>query len=257
MPKKTLLDIHNLSRAFGGLKAVNNVSFEVSPGIIQAIIGPNGAGKTTLFNLISGRLRVDSGSIIFKGMPITGLKPYKIAKSGITCTFQTTRLFQHMTVLENVMAGCHIRSRAGFVSCILGLPRTWKEERKMRQASLSLLEKFDLMHYADEYAENLPFGKQRLVEFARAMAAGPELLLLDEPAAGLNIYETEELSKFILTIKDSGITILIVEHDMSLVMDISDHIVVLDQGRLLTQGSPKQVQKNPDVVRVYLGEEHA
>ncbi len=257
MPKKTLLDIHNLSRAFGGLKAVNNVSFEVSSGIIQAIIGPNGAGKTTLFNLISGRLRVDSGSIIFKGMPITGLKPYKIAKSGITCTFQTTRLFQHMTVLENVMAGCHIRSRADFVSCILGLPRTWKEERKMRQASQNLLEKFDLMHYADEYAENLPFGKQRLVEFARALAAGPELLLLDEPAAGLNIYETEELAKFILSIKDSGITILIVEHDMSLVMDISDHIVVLDQGRLLTQGSPKQVQKNPDVVRVYLGEEYA
>jgi branched-chain amino acid transport system ATP-binding protein len=257
MQKKTLLDIQNLSRSFGGLKAVHNVSFKVNPGIIQAIIGPNGAGKTTLFNLISGRLAVDSGTIVFKDIPITGLKPYKIAKLGITCTFQTTKLFQHMTVLENVMAGCHIRSRADFFSCILGLPWTWKEERKMRKDSRDLLDRFDLMQYADEYAENLPFGKQRLVEFARALAAGPELLLLDEPAAGLNIYETEELSKFILTIKELGITILIVEHDMSLVMDISDHIIVLDQGILLTEGSPTQVQRNPDVVRVYLGEEHA
>ncbi|MBN1797083.1 MAG: ABC transporter ATP-binding protein [Spirochaetales bacterium] len=257
MRNETLLNIHELSRSFGGLKAVNNVSFAVRPGIIQAIIGPNGAGKTTLFNLISGRLKADSGSVFFKGVPITGLKPYKIARLGITCTFQTTKLFQHMTVLENVMAGCHIRFQADFFSCILALPKTWKQERKIRQTSEELLAKFDLTHYADEYAENLPFGKQRLVEFARALAAGPELLLLDEPAAGLNIYETAELSKFILTIKKLGITILIVEHDMSLIMDISDHIIVLDQGVLLTEGSPKQVQKNPDVVRVYLGDEHA
>jgi branched-chain amino acid transport system ATP-binding protein len=257
MQTKTLLNIQNLCRSFGGLKAVNNVSFKVKPGIIQAIIGPNGAGKTTLFNLISGRLAMDSGSICFKDIPISGLKPHKIARLGITCTFQTTKLFQHMTVLENVMAGCHTRSRADFFSCILGLPHTWREERKIKETSLDLLKKYDLMQYSGEYAENLPFGKQRLVEFARALAAGPELLLLDEPAAGLNIYETEELSQFILTIKNLGITILIVEHDMSLVMDISDHIIVLDQGMLLTEGSPTEVQKNPDVIRVYLGEEHA
>jgi branched-chain amino acid transport system ATP-binding protein len=257
MPKEILLELQNLCRSFGGLKAVDDVSFSVPAGVIQAVIGPNGAGKSTLFNLISGRLKADGGSVFYRGKPIHGLKPHEIARRGITSTFQTTRLFQNMTVLENVMAGCHIRSRAGFFSCIMALPGSWREERELRRVSLDLLRQFDLLPYADEFAGGLPFGKQRLVEFARALAARPALILLDEPAAGLNMHETAELSSYITRIKKSGITLLVVEHDMSLIMDISDHIVVLDQGRLLTQGKPREIQKNPEVIRVYLGEEYA
>jgi branched-chain amino acid transport system ATP-binding protein len=257
MPKEILLELQNLCRSFGGLKAVDDVSFSVPAGVIQAVIGPNGAGKSTLFNLISGRLKADGGSVFYRGKPIYGLKPHEIARRGITSTFQTTRLFQNMTVLENVMAGCHIRSRAGFFSCIMALPGSWREERELRRVSLDLLRQFDLLPYADEFAGGLPFGKQRLVEFARALAARPALILLDEPAAGLNMHETAELSSYITRIKKSGITLLVVEHDMSLIMDISDHIVVLDQGRLLTQGKPREIQKNPEVIRVYLGEEYA
>jgi branched-chain amino acid transport system ATP-binding protein len=257
MPKEILLELQNLCRSFGGLKAVDDVSFSVPAGVIQAVIGPNGAGKSTLFNLISGRLKADGGSVFYRGKPIHGLKPHEIAHRGITSTFQTTRLFQNMTVLENVMAGCHIRSRAGFFSCIMALPGSWREERELRRVSLDLLRQFDLLPYADEFAGGLPFGKQRLVEFARALAARPALILLDEPAAGLNMHETAELSSYITRIKKSGITLLVVEHDMSLIMDISDHIVVLDQGRLLTQGKPREIQKNPEVIRVYLGEEYA
>jgi branched-chain amino acid transport system ATP-binding protein len=257
MQKEILLDIQNLSRSFGGLLALNEVSFKVQTGLIQAIIGPNGAGKTTLFNCISGRLKANHGSIIFKGQPISGLEPFQIARMGITCTFQTTRLFPQMTVLENVMVGCHIRSRTGFFSCLLQLPGSYNDEKKIRKTAMELLARFDLLAYAEEYAANLPFGKQRLVEFARALASEPALLLLDEPAAGLNIQETAELARFISAIKDLGITILVVDHDMSLVMDISDYIVVLDQGILLTQGKPREIQKNPEVIRVYLGEENA
>jgi len=257
MPKEILLEIKNLCRSFGGLKAVHDVSFTVPSGVIQAVIGPNGAGKSTLFNLISGRLQADSGGVWYRGKSIHGLRPHEIARLGITSTFQTTRLFQNMTVLENVMAGCHIRSRAGFFSCIMALPGSWRDERELRRVSLDLLRRFDLLPYADEFAGGLPFGKQRLVEFARALAAKPALMLLDEPAAGLNMHETAELSSYITCLKKSGITLLVVEHDMSLIMDISDHIVVLDQGRLLTQGKPREIQKNPEVIRVYLGEEYA
>ncbi len=249
-----LLKVEELNRYFGGLHAVNNVSFNVKKGQIKAIIGPNGAGKTTLFNLISGSLKASSGKTFFNDHLITGYKPYQIANKGITRTFQNVQLFPHLTVLENVMIGRHIKSRAGFFAGMLNLPFTWKEEKNIKDKSLNLLELLSLYTLKDEESANLPFGKQRLVEFARALATEPELLLLDEPAAGLNIHETEELADQIIKIKDMGITILLVEHDMSLVMNISDEIVVLNYGEKIAEGPPKIIQKNRKVIKIYLGE---
>ena len=251
------LEIRELSRSFGGLKAVNDVSFMVRTGSIKSVIGPNGAGKTTLFNLISGMLPCDSGIILQNGRDITGFQPHRIAKLGISRTFQTTKLFSRMTVLENVMVGRHPRTRAGFLSGVLNLPWTWKEEREIRERSLELLGILGLNDAAGEPASNLPFGKQRLLEIARALATEPSLLLLDEPAAGLNIYETREMADIVLKIREWGITVLLVEHDMSLVMDISDEIVVLNYGRKVAEGEPSQIQRDPEVIRIYLGGDHA
>ena len=251
------LEIRELSRSFGGLKAVNDVSFMVRTGSIKSVIGPNGAGKTTLFNLISGMLPCDSGIILQNGRDITGFQPHRIAKLGISRTFQTTKLFSRMSVLENVMVGRHPRTRAGFLSGVLNLPWTWKEEREIRERSLELLGILGLNDAAGEPASNLPFGKQRLLEIARALATEPSLLLLDEPAAGLNIYETREMADIVLKIREWGITVLLVEHDMSLVMDISDEIVVLNYGRKVAEGEPSQIQRDPEVIRIYLGGDHA
>ena len=251
------LEIRELSRSFGGLKAVNDVSFMVRTGSIKSVIGPNGAGKTTLFNLISGMLPCDSGIILQNGRDITGFQPHRIAKLGISRTFQTTKLFSRMSVLENVMVGRHPRTRAGFLSGVLNLPWTWKEEREIRERSLELLGTLGLNDAAGEPASNLPFGKQRLLEIARALATEPSLLLLDEPAAGLNIYETREMAEIVLKIREWGITVLLVEHDMSLVMDISDEIVVLNYGRKVAEGEPAQIQRDPEVIRIYLGGDHA
>jgi branched-chain amino acid transport system ATP-binding protein len=251
------LEIRELSRSFGGLKAVNGVSFTVRTGSIKSVIGPNGAGKTTLFNLISGMLPCDSGIILQNGQEITGLQPHRIAKLGISRTFQTTKLFSRMTVLENVMVGRHSRTKAGLLSGVLNLPWTWKEEREIRERSLGLLDTLGLTDAAEEPASNLPFGKQRLLEIARALATEPSLLLLDEPAAGLNIYETREMADIVLKIRGWGITVLLVEHDMSLVMDISDEIVVLNYGRKVAEGEPAQIQRDPEVIRIYLGGDHA
>jgi branched-chain amino acid transport system ATP-binding protein len=252
-----LLEVQKLDRSFGGLRAVQGLSFSVAPGAIQAIIGPNGAGKTTVFNLIAGTLAPDGGTVTFRGENITRRRPHRIAAMGIARTFQTTKLFPHMTVHENVMVGRHVRSRAGFLAGICNLPWTWKEERAIRARALALLEKLELASLAGEIAGNLSFGVARRVEFARALATEPALLLLDEPAAGLNIYETNELAKVITSIRDWGITILVVEHDMSLVMDISDRIVVLDHGRKIAEGVPQEIQRNPEVIRVYLGDDDA
>jgi branched-chain amino acid transport system ATP-binding protein len=249
-----LIKIEKLNRFFGGLHAVNNVSFNVNKGQIKAIIGPNGAGKTTLFNLISGTLKTSSGNTYFKDGLITGLKPYQIAKKGISRTFQNVQLFPNLTVLENVMVGRHIQSRGGFFAGMLSLPFTEKEEKNIKEKSMNLLKLFSLQDLKYEEVMNLPFGKQRLVEFARALATEPELLLLDEPAAGLNIYETEELANQIKKIRDMGITILLVEHDMSLVMDISDEIVVLNYGTKIAEDHPEKIQKNKNVIKIYLGE---
>ena len=252
-----LLEIRELSRSFGGLKAVNDVSFTVRAGAIKSVIGPNGAGKTTLFNLISGMLACDSGIVVQNGQDITGLQPHRIAELGISRTFQTTKLFSRMTVLENVMVGRHTRTKAGFLSGVLNLPWTWKEEREIRERSMELLDALGLADAAGELASNLPFGRQRLLEIARALATEPSLLMLDEPAAGLNIYETREMADLVLKIRGWGVTVLLVEHDMSLVMDISDQIVVLNYGRKVAEGEPSDIQRDPEVIRIYLGGGHA
>jgi len=252
-----LLEVKNINRSFGGLRAVNNVSFDVVKGQIKAVIGPNGAGKTTIFNLIAGALRPDSGAINFNGASIYRLPPYRIAMRGISRTFQNIKLFAHMTVLENIMVGRHTRSRAGFASAMLALPWTWREERDIAEKGGGLAELLGIGDLLGAEAGSLPFGKQRAVEFARALASEPELLLLDEPAAGLNIYETKELAEIIAKIRDLGITILLIEHDMSLVMNISDEIVVLSYGERIAEGKPSDVQKNSDVIAVYLGGESA
>lgn len=249
----SLLELTRVSRYFGGLKAVDDVSFGVPAGTIKAVIGPNGAGKTTLFNCIAGSLELTAGSISFQGEKLTGRRDYEIAYKGIIRTFQNLKLAGHMSALENVMVGRHTQSSAGFFSGILNLPRTWKEEKEIRERACDYLALLGIEPLADTAVANLPFGKQRAVEFARAMAAEPTLLLLDEPASGLNIYETEELAEIIIKIKERGITILLVEHDMSLVMDISDEIAVLNFGKLIASGTPEDVQRNSDVIEIYLG----
>jgi branched-chain amino acid transport system ATP-binding protein len=250
-----MLELSAVHKYFGGLHAVNNVSFKVAPGTIKAVIGPNGAGKTTLFNLIAGGLEPSSGTITFKGRPIQGLKPHRVASLGMARTFQNIKLFHGMTALENVMLGRHIRSRSGFLAGMFNLPRTWKEEKDIRARSMALLELLDIAGYADVEATSLAFGQQRAVEMARALAMEPDLLLLDEPAAGLNIYETAEIARLIERTRDMGITVLLVEHDMSLVMDISDEIVVLSFGEKIAEDVPDEIQRNPDVIKIYLGED--
>jgi branched-chain amino acid transport system ATP-binding protein len=253
----TLLETKNLHRFFGGLHAVNNVSVKVPQGQIKAVIGPNGAGKTTFFNLIAGTLCPQEGEIVFQGRKITAQKQHVVAGLGIARTFQTTRLFGQMTILENIMVGRHLRMHSGFLACMLNLPQTWHEDKESKAGALAILKDFGLLESAYETASNLPFGRQRLVEIARSLATEPTLLLLDEPAAGLNIYETKELAELILRIRDRGVTCLVVEHDMSLVMNISDEVVVLDQGQKIAEGPPRTIQRDPEVIRIYLGDDHA
>jgi branched-chain amino acid transport system ATP-binding protein len=248
-----LLEIAQLNKRFGGLHAVKDVSFDVSQGGIKAVIGPNGAGKTTLFNLITGTLAATSGRVRFQGREIQGWKPHAIAACGVARTFQNIKLFHGMTTLENVMVGRHLGSRAGFLSSMLKLPGTGSEERRIRDNAMELLELLEIATYADAEATSLAFGQQRAVEFARALAMEPTLLLLDEPAAGLNMHETAEVGKLITRIRDLGITVLLVEHDMSLVMDISDEIVVLCFGQKIAEDAPTAIQNHPEVIRVYLG----
>ena len=252
-----ILKINNLNKSFGGLHAVNDVCFEVKNNQIKAVIGPNGAGKTTLFNLISGNIDSDSGEILYKDSVIHHFPPYKIAKIGISRTFQTVKLFSNMTALENVMVGRHVKSKSDFFAGMLSLPWSWKEEKSILDKSMEKMDLLGICDLAHEDVDNLPFGKQRKVEFARALAAEPELLLLDEPAAGLNIYETAEIAEMITKIREWGITILIIEHDMSLIMDISDDIVVLSSGIKIAEGKPEEIQRNKEVITVYLGEEDA
>ena len=252
-----ILTVDEINRFFGGLHAVADVSFTVPEHSITAVIGPNGAGKTTLFNLIAGTLPVSSGTVAFRGAPVTGLKPHQVAGLGILRTFQTLKLNGHMSVLDNVMLGCHTKSTAGFLAGLLSLPFTRREERETEERAREVLETLGIAELSEEEAGSLPFGKQRAVELARALAADPSLLLLDEPASGLNIHETEELSRLIGVIRDRGRTILLVEHDMSLVMDISDSIVVLNFGKKIAEGPPREIQRNPDVIAIYLGDDYA
>jgi len=253
----SLLEVEGLARSFGGLRAVDGVGFEAGAGRITAVIGPNGAGKTTLFNLIAGSLRPDSGKVLFDGTDITGLKPFRVARLGLARTFQAIKLSRKMTALENVMIGRHVRSRAGFVSGMLAAPWTRAEERSIREESMKAIELLGIEEYRDRETGGLPFGIQRSVELARAVASEPKLLLLDEPASGLNIRETRVLAGLIERIRSKGIAILVVEHDMSLVMDVSEEIVVLNFGRKIAQGAPRDIQRNREVIEIYLGEDDA
>lgn len=248
-----MLEVRDVCKRFGGLQAVADVSFGVEKGTIKALIGPNGAGKTTLFNLISGFLPPDSGTILFRERPVHGLSPYEVAGKGLARTFQHIRLFPKMSSLENVMIGRHIHGRSGFISAMLDLPMARREDRSAREKSLELMEFLGIAAFADQEATSLSYGQQRLVELARALACGPELLLLDEPAAGLNMRETAEMAGLISRIRETGVTVLIVEHDMSLVMKISDEIIVLNYGRKVADDVPLAIQKNEEVVRIYLG----
>lgn len=250
-----MLELKAVHKYFGGLHAVNDVGFRVERGAIKAVIGPNGAGKTTLFNLIAGVLAPTSGSIRFKDREIRGARPHRIAELGISRTFQNIKLFHGMTALENVMLGRHNRSCSGLLAGMFNLPHTWKEEKAIREKSMELLAMLEIDRYGDVEATSLSFGQQRAVEMARALATEPDLLLLDEPAAGLNIYETAEVARLIGRIRDMGITVLLVEHDMSLVMDISDEIVVLSFGEKIAEDQPEAIQRNPEVIRIYLGED--
>ncbi len=250
-----LLEVYKLNKRFGGLLAVNDVSFQVNPGQIKAVIGPNGAGKTTLFNMISGTFPATSGSVVFQDWDLKGKKPFQVAERGMARTFQNIKMFSGMTALENVMVGRHVQSSAGFFSSMFRMPWTWKEERAIRDKAMEFLALLEIEEFANTDASSLAFGQQRAVELARALALEPQLLLLDEPAAGLNIYETAEVGRLITKIRDLGITVLLVEHDMSLVMDISDEIVVLCFGEKIAEDSPQNIQQDPEVIKIYLGED--
>ncbi|MDS9469284.1 ABC transporter ATP-binding protein [Paracoccus sp. MBLB3053] len=253
----SLLQIERLGIAFGGLRAVHDVSFSVEPGEIVSVIGPNGAGKTTLFNMISGVYRPGSGKVRLKGEDVTGMEPFRLAARGMSRTFQNLQIFQNMTVLENAMAGFHLQERGPVLADLLNLPSSRKRIRMAEEGARALLARVGLERAADREAGNLSYGSLKRLEIARALAMNPAVLLLDEPAAGCNAVETEEIDHLIAEVATSGVAILLVEHDMKMVMRISNHVVVLDHGEKIAEGPPEAVSRNPAVIAAYLGTEAA
>ena len=254
MSHETLLKVSNLSVNFGGVRAVDDVSFGVRPGEVFTIVGPNGAGKTTVFNLISRIYDPTSGSIFFKGRDITGVPAHKIAAAGIARTFQNIELFQHATVLQNLLVGRHPHSTVDVFSQLLFLPGVRRAERAHRQRVEEVIDLLDLQHYRHQMIANLPYGIRKVVEIGRALCTEPELLLLDEPSSGLSVEETEDVSFWIDDIKnDLGVTIIMVEHDMGLVGEVSDRVMAMNEGKLLALGTPQEVQRDAEVQRAYLG----
>ncbi len=251
----TLLEVEGLSKSFGGVTAIADLYFEVPEHQVYSVIGPNGAGKTTLFNMLSGIYTPDEGGIRFQSQDIIGLRPHRVAGLGVSRTFQNLQMFFNMSVLDNVKVGCHLRTHSRIWSAAFRLPSIFREERQAEQWALEALSFCDLDDFVGQDASALPYGVLKRLEIARALAAKPRLLLMDEPAAGLNDTETIEMRQLIRRICDAGTTVLLVEHNMGLVMDVSDRILVIDYGSRLAEGTPKEIQSNPKVIQAYLGGE--
>ena len=255
----SLLEVSGVSMNFGGLAALKQVGFALADGEIVGLIGPNGAGKTTLFNCLSGFLMPSAGRVLFRGTPVTGFVPHQITAMGMTRTFQTSRVFKRMTVMDHLLVGAHLHQRAGFWAAVFRPRWVGREESEAVTRGRRTLEYFgeDLLPYLNDYADTLSYANKQRLEIARALMAEPKLLLLDEPTAGMNPHESAEVVQLMRTIQKAGVTVLLIEHDMKVIMGVSDRIVVLDHGEKIAEGLPAEIRRNENVIRAYMGSRHA